>query len=121
MQKKKFKKIVCFDLDNVICKTKNKNYRNAQPIKNNIKKINELFAKGYMIKIFTARYMGRNRENIFAARKQGYKMTYNQLKKWKVCFHKLLFGKPSFDLFIDDKSIYFKNNWQKDITNFLKR
>ena len=48
-------------------------------------------------------------------------MTYNQLKKWKVCFHKLLFGKPSFDLFIDDKSIYFKNNWQKDITNFLKR
>ena len=29
--KKKFKKILCFDIDNVICNTKGKNYKNAKP------------------------------------------------------------------------------------------
>ena len=119
VQNKKLKKIICFDLDNVLCKTKNKDYKNAKPIKNNIIKVNELFKKGHVIKIFTARYMGRNNENILAAKKQGYKMTYSQLKKWGVSFHKLLFGKPSFDLFIDDKSIYFKKKWNKDIINYI--
>ena len=38
------------------------------------------------------------------AKKQGFQMTKIQLKKWKVNYHKLIFGKPSFDLFIDDKS-----------------
>ena len=46
-------------------------------------------------------------------------MTSKQLKKWKLKYHKLLFGKPSFDLFIDDKSIYFKKNWYKDINKYL--
>jgi hypothetical protein len=34
-----------------------------------------------------------------------------QLKKWKLKYHKLIFGKPSFDVYIDDKSIFFKKNW----------
>ena len=72
-----------------------------------------------MIKLFTSRYMGRNKENKLKAQKQGYRMTTEQLKKWKVSYHKLFFGKPSFDLFIDDKSIYFKKRWHKDIENFF--
>ena len=31
------KKILCFDLDNVICKTTSSNYKKSLPIKNNIK------------------------------------------------------------------------------------
>ena len=46
-------------------------------------------------------------------------MTKDQLKKWKVNYHKLILGKPSYDLFIDDKSIYFKKYWHKDINKFL--
>ena len=118
-KKKKFKKIICFDIDNVICNTIGKNYKNATPNKKSIKKINELFERGYMIKLFTGRYMGRNNESNVGARKQGYKMTVNQLKRWKIKYHKLLFGKPSFDLFIDDKSIYFKKNWYKNINKYL--
>ena len=38
-------------------------------------------------------------------------MTVSQLKSWKVKYHSLFFGKPSFDIFIDDKSLFFKKNW----------
>ena len=41
------------------------------------------------------------------------------MKKWKVKYHKLIIGKPSYDLFVDDKSIYFKKKWYLDINNFL--
>lgn len=109
------KKIFCFDIDGVICATKGKNYSKAEPKKEVIKKINELYYKGHHIKILTARYMGRNNDNIKLAKKQGYKKTLSQLRSWKLKFHKLIFGKPSFDIYVDDKSIDFKENWVKKI------
>ena len=45
----------------------------------------------------------------------------NQLKKWKVKFHKLVFGKLSYDLIVNDKSIYFKKNCYNDIEKYLFR
>ena len=109
-----------------------KNYRSAKPYKSVIKLINKLFNKGHFIKIFTARYMGRNNDNIKAARKEGYKMTLEQLKSWNLKFHKLIFGKPSFDILIDDredtierwetaggKGIHYKNAGQ--VINDLKK
>ena len=109
------KKIFCFDLDNVLCKTKNNDYKNSKPIKKNIQIVNNLFEKGFYIKIFTARYMGRNNDNINKAKKEGYDLTKKQLKKWKINYHKLIFGKPSFDFYIDDKSIFFDKNWTNNI------
>ena len=109
------KKIYCFDIDGVICKTKGKNYSKAKPILKSIIKINELYDKGHYIKIFTARYMGRNNENVKLAKKQGYKKTLLQLKNWKLKFHKLIIGKPSFDIFVDDKSIDFNKDWTNKI------
>ena len=41
-------KIVCFDIDNVICQTNaKKEYSKSKPIKKNIKVINEIYNKGY--------------------------------------------------------------------------
>jgi histidinol phosphatase-like enzyme len=108
------KKIICFDIDGVICSTKGNKYRLSKPKKNNIKVINNLYRK-YRIIIFTSRFMGRNKENIQKAKLQGYKFTLKQLKNWRVNFHKLIFGKPSYDLFIDDKSLGFSKNWKNDI------
>jgi hypothetical protein len=105
------KKIICFDLDGVICTTKKNYYHLSRPIKKNIKKINILFNKGFIIKIFTARFMGRSKENVVVARSLGLSMTQRQLKKWGVRYHKLIFGKPSYHLFIDDRCIFFKKNW----------
>ena len=114
------KKTICFDLDGVICKTKKNYYTKSKPIKKNIKKINELFERGYKIKIFTARYMGRSKENPILAKKKGYYQTLKQLKKWNVKFNKLIFGKPSYDLFIDDKSMFYKKEWIFQINKYLK-
>ncbi len=120
--KKNKKLILCFDIDNVICKTKkNKNYFLSKPILKNINCINNLFNKGYYIKLFTARYMGRSKENIRLAKKKAKNLTITQLKRWNVLHHELIFGKPSYDLFIDDKSIFYKKNWSKKIENEIKK
>ena len=47
-------------------------------------------------------------KNVNLSKKQGFNMTMKQLKKWKVRFHKLIFGKPSYDIIVDDKSLFFK-------------
>ena len=104
---------ICFDIDNVICKTLNGNYKKSVPIRKNIRTINLLKRSGHYIKLFTARYMGRNKERKVFARKQAYKITVAQLKKWKVDYNEIIFGKPSYDLFIDDKSLFYKKNWSK--------
>ena len=117
--KKKYIKKLCFDIDNTICSTNKNHYFSSKPNLKAIKKINKLYEKGFFIILFTSRFMGRNNENINLAKKKGFKFTTKQLKSWNLKYHKLIFGKPSFDLFIDDKSIYFKKTWYKDIDNYL--
>jgi hypothetical protein len=113
--------IICFDIDNVICKTDfNNNYDKSKPNKKVISLINKLYSKGYIIKIFTARYMGRHNENISLVKKKYFKKTELQLRKWNIKYHKLYMGKPNFDIFIDDKSLGFNKNWIKELKFKLK-
>tara|TARA_B100001248_G_C27346074_1_gene438793 strand:- start:717 stop:1085 length:369 start_codon:yes stop_codon:yes gene_type:complete len=114
------KVILCFDLDNTISTTKKNFYKSSKPKKKVIKIINSLHNEGYYIKIFTSRFMGRSNENILKAKQRGYNFTKQQLKKWGLSYDKLIFGKPSYDLFVDDKSLGFKKNWPKTFRNFLK-
>jgi hypothetical protein len=111
--------IICFDLDNTICRTVKSYYQKSKPYKNKILLINQLYARGFYIKIYTARYMGRNNDNVSFAKKKGFKFTENQLKKWNLRYHKLIFGKPSFDILIDDKCIFYENNWETKLLKFL--
>ena len=105
------KKIICFDLDNVLCITPGSLYKKSKPIKKAILFVNSLYTKGYYIKIFTSRFMGRNKEKVSKAKRQGYEFTKNQLLAWGLKYHKLILGKPSYDLFIDDKNLSFSKNW----------
>ena len=118
---KTLKKIICFDIDGVICNTNSKDYKKSTPIKKNIKKINELYNKGYFIKIFTARYMGRSNNKINIATKKAKKLTIFQLNKWGLSYHKVIFGKPSYSLFVDDCNIFYRDNWIKHIEKKLKK
>tara|TARA_S200000501_G_scaffold374164_1_gene423048 strand:- start:3414 stop:3764 length:351 start_codon:yes stop_codon:yes gene_type:complete len=111
---------ICFDIDGVICKTKKNNYKLSKPIIKNINKINSLYDEGYKIILYTARFMGRSLENERLATKKAKNVTLYQLKKWKVKFHSIKFGKPSFDLLVDDKCLFFKKNWNKHIKSLLK-
>jgi len=108
-------KTICFDIDNTICKTEKNYYKKSRPKKIIIKTINDLYSKGFIIKLYTARGMGSSNDNIRMAEKKIKKITIAQLKKWKLNYHKIFFGKPSADIYIDDKSIFFHDKWYKDI------
>tara|TARA_B100001250_G_C19737606_1_gene761510 strand:+ start:171 stop:542 length:372 start_codon:yes stop_codon:yes gene_type:complete len=116
---KKKKKTICFDIDNVLCSTKNSKYLSSKPKIQAIKKINQLYKEGYKIIFFTSRFMGRTNNNTKKAYSLGFQLTTNQLKEWRVKYHKLIMGKPSYDLIVDDLSIYFKRSWIKDIDRYL--
>jgi len=116
---KKKIKVLCFDIDNTLCTTDNSDYKNSKPPKKNISLVNQLHTKNYYIKIFTSRFMGRSKEKSSLARKKGFDFTKKQLKSWGLKYNELIFGKPSFDLLIDDRAIFFKKNWQKKIKEFL--
>ena len=104
-------KTICFDIDNTICKSYKNDYQKSKPIKRNIKFINLLFNKGYYIKIFTSRFMGRSSKKKSLAKKKGLKFTKKQLNNWGLKYNQLIFGKPSYDLFVDDKNLGYEKNW----------
>ena len=112
------KKIFIFDIDNTICRTKKSDYTKSIPIKKIIKFINELKKNGHIIKIFTSRYMGRHKDNTNLVKKKYTLKVKKQLKKWGVNYDELILGKPSYDFFIDDKTL---NPKYGDVTVKLKK
>tara|TARA_B100000963_G_C22605077_1_gene662097 strand:+ start:1388 stop:1729 length:342 start_codon:yes stop_codon:yes gene_type:complete len=104
-------KILCFDIDGVICNNTWGKYENALPNKEAIKKINQLYDQNFFIKLYTARFMGRNNENISKTYQTGFEFTKKQLEKWNLKYHELIMGKPSYDIIIDDKSINYSDDW----------
>ena len=104
-------KIICFDIDGVICNNTWGKYENAIPNMQAIKKINELYEQKFVIKLYTARFMGRNNENVSKVYETGFEFTKRQLEKWNIKYHELIMGKPSYDIIIDDKSINYSNDW----------
>jgi len=97
--------IIFVDIDETICITpEDRNYANAKPLQENIKKINELYDNGDTITYWTARGSGTG--------KDWYEVTRAQLIKWGAKHHKLRMWKPTYDLFICDKAVnsldYFK-------------
>jgi capsule biosynthesis phosphatase len=97
--------IYVFDIDNTICETVNSDYKNSIPIKERIDSINELYENGHTIIFNTARGMGRTRDNILLVYEMFFEMTKNQLDSWGVKYDKLFMGKPSGDIYVDDKGI----------------
>ena len=59
--------------------------------------------------------MGRTNNNYEKAYALGYDFTLKQLKNWNIKFHKLIFGKPSFDILVDDKAFNFSEDWIRKI------
>jgi hypothetical protein len=98
-------KIYCFDLDGTLCNTINSEYETSEPYYHRIDIVNKLFLQGNVIKIYTARGMGRNNDESDRASAMFENMTRNQLLIWGVKYHELFFGKPSADFYIDDKNL----------------
>jgi isochorismate hydrolase len=94
-----------FDIDGTICSLVDGEYEKAKPLKDRIRKINELFADGHTIIYYTARGMGRHDNNRALAESRFWSFTHKQLESWGAKFHVLRLGKPSGDIYIDDKGI----------------
>ncbi len=98
------------DIDGTICKKDdNQDYEDCYPLLERIKKINLLYDAGNTIIYFTARGMGRFSDNAELAKKTFEKLTQKQLSCWGCKYHQLILGKPSGDIYIDDKGINDKD------------
>ena len=107
MQNGNGKRKYVIDIDGTICTQDGTDYGNALPKHDVITKINQLYDDGNEIVLFTA---------------SGYETQINwrdttllQLQVWGVKYHDLIFGKPSADVYVDDKNVFMVDNvdWYK--------
>jgi histidinol phosphatase-like enzyme len=94
--------IYIVDIDGTICRTESDqygktDYENSVPIVERIEKINRLYDEGHTIHYWTARGSASGIDRS--------ELTKAQLQQWGVKYHKLMLGKPVYDLWIDDKAI----------------
>jgi CMP-N-acetylneuraminic acid synthetase len=86
------------DIDGIIAKiVPNNEYSKSQPIRKNIVLINRIYRNGNQVVLFTARGSTTGKNWQF--------LTKKQLSNWGVSYHKLLFGKPAADYYIDDRML----------------
>jgi CMP-N,N'-diacetyllegionaminic acid synthase len=98
----------CIDIDGVVCTlVENCQYEKAQPIQENIDRINALYDAGHKIIFYTAR------GDITKRNLTG--LTMQQLEDWGVKHHRLVFGKPAADYYVDDKMISVIDLSQYDV------
>ena len=93
--------IYYIDIDDTICKLTVRggtiDYSSSVPIPAAITKVNKLYAEGHYIVFWTARGTGSGLD--------WRQLTESQLLAWGVQYHELKFGKPIYDVFIDDKNM----------------
>lgn len=88
--------IIYVDIDNTIFKTSSTDYTKSIPMLERINIINNLYDSGHTIIYWTARGTGTS--------KNWLELTKHQLKRHNAKYHELRFGKPIYDMFIDDKN-----------------
>ncbi len=88
--------VIYGDIDGTICETQGIEYEHAKPIENSIRKVNAMYDGGNTIVYWTARGT--------VSGKDFGPLTERQLHEWGCKYHELRFGKPAFDLLIDDKA-----------------
>lgn len=102
---KKFKTYIVDIDDTIFCNVEPGNYHASLPYLDRIAKINDLYDSGNTIIYWTAR--GANTGIDWKV------FTTLQLNKAGCKYHELRFGKPHYDVWIDDKAInsedYFEN------------
>ena len=89
--------IIYVDIDNTICHTENSDYHSSKPRQEQIDKINKLYDEGNQIVYWTARGG--------ATGVDWSELTKKQLNEWSCKYTRIeTQKKPSWDLFIDDKT-----------------
>ena len=100
------------DLDNTLCFTNGNDYNSSKPIEERIRYVNKLKDEGNTITIWTARGSTTGIDH--------KELTIKQLEEWGVKYDNLLMGKPSYDIYIDDKSFNVDSFWSVPKLNETK-
>jgi 3-deoxy-manno-octulosonate cytidylyltransferase (CMP-KDO synthetase) len=95
---------ICFDLDGTLCTNTSGEYERAEPYAWAIERVNRLADAGHRIVIHTAR--GTLTGIDWDA------LTRVQLRVWGVAYHELVFGKPSADVYVDDRGVH-ADHWRR--------
>jgi hypothetical protein len=95
-------RIAC-DIDGVLCTWFPRDYARATPLRENIAKIKDLIAEGHTVYFYTAR--GSSLGSVAAAEEKWGALTRLQLTSWGFEDPCVVFGKPEFDVILDDKAV----------------
>ncbi len=104
--------IYCFDVDGTICTNTHGEYERAAPYPEVIREINKLYEEGNRILLYTARGSTTGLDWV--------QLTQRQLRDWNVRYHSLVMGKPTADVYIDDKAINIEE-WRRSRFALLAR
>jgi len=97
--------IIYIDIDNTICNTDGINYAESTPMYENIYKVKSLIGEGHDVSFWTARGTGSD----LSSPEEWKSLTMEQLESWGLGGIPVIFGKPYFDLFIDDRVMNVKD------------
>ena len=97
--------LYCFDIDGTLCTNTHGDYSRARPFYEVIAQINRLYDEGHRILLYTARGATTGID--------WRELTKLQLKEWNVRYHALYMGKPTADVYIDDKAMNL-NDWRNN-------
>lgn len=102
---------IVFDLDGVICTLRqpSESYADVQPVSGAAETLHRLRVAGHTVIIYTARNMETCKGNVGQAIKNIGMLTLIWLEKYQIEYDEIYFGKPSGDVYIDDRAIRFKD------------
>lgn len=89
--------IYCFDIDGTLCTNTDGAYESAEPFPVRIAKVNALYEAGHTIHLMTARGSTTGID--------WREVTERQLSVWGVRYHTLFLGKPTADIYVDDRAV----------------
>ncbi|MBI2953574.1 MAG: hypothetical protein HYY30_04615 [Chloroflexi bacterium] len=96
--------IYCFDIDGTLCTNTEGGYREAEPHRDAIAEVNRLYDEGHRILLYTARGATTGID--------WRDFTERQLRGWGLSFHALYMGKPTADVYVDDKALNYVD-WKR--------
>jgi len=103
----------CFDIDGTIAELRKEKqfYSEVKPKPGAVETLKRLNEEGHYIILYTARNMESFSGNLGKINAVQGPLLFNWLEKYEIPYDEIYFGKPSADVYIDDKGLKFES-WE---------
>lgn len=101
----------CFDIDGTIAELRQigESYADVKPKEGAVEFLKKLNEEGHYIILYTARNMETYSGNLGKINVAQGPILYEWLEKYEIPYNEIYFGKPSADVYIDDKGLKFES------------